>query len=155
MSRAQAETITSDSAGPEVQKCRACGDPCYLPRTLCWSCGSDRIENIPAGGDGVVHAATTIHRAPGPEFAAAGPYGILLVDLDEGVRVMARTSPSERGCVVTWKQWWRTSYRSSRRSNNQSLVQPPLPSPPAPDPTGCARPPLPLAHCRIERVLRR
>ena len=93
MSRAQAETITADSAGLECQECRACGDRWYLPRSLCRSCGSDRVENLPAGGDGVVHASTTIHRAPGPEFADAVPYGIVLVDLDEGVRVMGRAPP--------------------------------------------------------------
>ena len=93
MSRAQAETITAESAGLVLQECRACGDRWYLPRSLCRSCGSDRIENMPAGGDGVVHAATTIHRAPGPEFADAVPYGIVLVYLDEGVRVMGRAPP--------------------------------------------------------------
>jgi len=89
MSSAQAE-----SAGLEMQECRACRDRWYLPRSLCRSCGSDRIENMPAGGDGVVHAATTIHRAPGPEFADSLPYGIVLVDLDEGVRVMGRAPPN-------------------------------------------------------------
>ena len=93
MSRAQAETITADSAGLECQECRACGDRWYLPRSLCRSCGSDAVEAVAAAGEGVVHAATTIHRAPGPEFADAVPYGIVLVDLDEGVRVMGRAPP--------------------------------------------------------------
>lgn len=87
------QSDTDPRAGLFLQRCRACGDHWYLPRSLCRSCGSDAVEAVAAAGEGVVHAATTIHRAPGPEFADAVPYGIVLVDLDEGVRVMGRAPP--------------------------------------------------------------
>jgi uncharacterized OB-fold protein len=86
-------TDPDSRAGLLLQRCRACGDHWRLPRSLCRACGSDQLEANISAGDGVVHAATTIHRAPGPEFADAVPYGIVLVDLDEGVRVMGRAPP--------------------------------------------------------------
>ena len=44
-------------------------------------------------GCGTVYATTSVTRAPTPDFAALVPYDILLVDLDEGFRMMAQARP--------------------------------------------------------------
>ncbi|CCG04285.1 Conserved protein of unknown function [Blastococcus saxobsidens DD2] len=55
-----------------------------------------------SSGTGTVAAATTIHRAPPGTSAADVPFGIVLIDLDEGVRVMGRcVSGAEPGDRVT------------------------------------------------------
>ena len=42
-----------------------------------------------AAGDGTVHAVTLVTRAPTEELRAHAPYAIVLVDADEGFRLMA------------------------------------------------------------------
>jgi hypothetical protein len=42
---------------------------------------------------GTVYAATVVVRAPSPEWRERAPYGLCLVDLDEGVRVMTHAEP--------------------------------------------------------------
>jgi uncharacterized OB-fold protein len=37
----------------------------------------------------VLHSFTIVHRAPAPELQGAVPYVVALVDLEEGVRLMA------------------------------------------------------------------
>ena len=67
--------------------CRECARPYWFPRATCPRCLSDAVEWRSATGDGVVYAASVQH-LPGPgRDAADGPYVVVLVDLDEGVRV--------------------------------------------------------------------
>ena len=67
--------------------CQECERPFWYPRATCPRCLSDAIEWRAATGNGVVYAASVQH-LPGPgRDAADGPYVVVLVDLDEGVRV--------------------------------------------------------------------
>jgi hypothetical protein len=69
--------------------CRACDQPFWYPRAICPRCLGDKIEWRAASGEGVIYAASVQH-LPGPgRDAADGPYVVALVDLAEGVRVMA------------------------------------------------------------------
>jgi uncharacterized protein len=75
--------------GIRYQTCRNCGARWYLGRELCPRCGSHELSTPRAAGRGTVFAVTTIHRAPDAAFADLVPYRIALIDLDEGVRIMA------------------------------------------------------------------
>ena len=67
--------------------CRECERPFWYPRATCPRCLSDAVDWRSATGDGIVYAASVQH-LPGPgRDAADGPYVVVLVDLDEGVRV--------------------------------------------------------------------
>ncbi len=67
--------------------CHECEEPFWYPRATCPRCLSDAVEWRAATGNGVVYAASVQH-LPGPgRDAADGPYVVVLVDLDEGVRV--------------------------------------------------------------------
>ena len=69
--------------------CRECERPFWYPRATCPRCLSDAIEWRAATGNGVVYAVSVQH-LPGPgRDASDGPYVVVLVDLDEGVRVTA------------------------------------------------------------------
>ena len=76
-----------------IQRCRACRHVWYFARSFCPVCGVDAPETSAASGRGVVHAATLVHRAPSDDFKALAPYRIVLVDLEEGVRVMGHADP--------------------------------------------------------------
>lgn len=69
-----------------IQHCGACGRHVYFPRSLCPHCGAVSPALVEPSGTGTVHAVTTVRRKPD----AGGDYGVCLVDLDEGVRLMGR-----------------------------------------------------------------
>ena len=72
-----------------LQHCVSCGNWQHIPRYLCAHCGADNLEWKEASGRGTVYS-WTVTRAPfHPAFAAYVPYAVLLVDLEEGVRILA------------------------------------------------------------------
>ncbi len=71
------------------QACRACKHIFYIRRAFCPQCGAGEPETKTASGRGVVYAETLVHRAPVPEAREHVPYKIVLVDIEEGARVMA------------------------------------------------------------------
>jgi uncharacterized OB-fold protein len=74
------------------QRCAACGATQFYPRPFCLRCGGTPGWAV-SSGRGTVYAATRVSRAPTPDVAALAPYDILLVDLDEGFRMMAHGAP--------------------------------------------------------------
>jgi uncharacterized OB-fold protein len=71
------------------QRCADCDAPQTLARFACQRCGSLNLGWHDSTGHGVVYAMTVVTRAPSEEFKALAPYTLVLVDLDEGPRVMA------------------------------------------------------------------
>ena len=71
------------------QECRDCGASIFYLRTVCPECMSEELDVVPSAGRGTIHSYTTLHRPGHPAFADEVPYTIVLVDLDEGVRVIA------------------------------------------------------------------
>lgn len=69
------------------RKCTSCSAAIFFPRSICPKCGTPEPNWVVSKGTGVVYACTTIHRAP-PAFVDKAPYTVLLVDLDEGFRMM-------------------------------------------------------------------
>ena len=74
------------------QRCAVCNHSQFFPRDHCLHCDSDRVEWQLSAGIGTIYSVTRVERAPTDEFRALVPYGIALVDLDEGVRIMAHAN---------------------------------------------------------------
>src|SRR5262249_41147784 len=70
------------------QACTKCKSAWYFRRQFCPSCGAADPVSKPASGKGVVYAETLVHRAPVAEAKNHVPYKIVLVDTDEGFRMM-------------------------------------------------------------------
>jgi uncharacterized protein len=70
-----------------VPRCRACDTVIWYPRSVCPQCHSTDVEWVRASGRGTVYSATVVHRADGA-WAAATPYVIAYVELEEGPRVL-------------------------------------------------------------------
>jgi uncharacterized OB-fold protein len=83
---------TLGTPGIALQRCPRCRQAWYFRRDFCPGCGASPPDTVAAGGGGVVHAATVVHRAPDDAFRAVAPYCIVLVELDEGVRVMGHAT---------------------------------------------------------------
>ena len=71
------------------QRCEACGTPRHPPRVLCARCGSDQVAWAPSAGQGAIFSWTVIHQAPHPAFASQVPYAVVVVELEEDVRIVA------------------------------------------------------------------
>jgi uncharacterized OB-fold protein len=72
-----------------IMRCRACDRSYFYPRRYCPRCWSDETEWLEASGRGTVHTYSVVHQNPAPPFRDWAPYAVVLVDLEEGVRVMA------------------------------------------------------------------
>jgi len=73
-------------------RCSACGETCLGKSEFCPNCGRDTVSQIPLGTRGTLWTYTVVrHRPPGnykgPEPFT--PFGLGLVELPEGVRVLA------------------------------------------------------------------
>lgn len=72
-----------------IPYCNSCDDYFFYPRERCPDCMSSDVEYRNASGRGTLVTYTTIHRAPTKHYQEMAPYVNGLIDLDEGVRLMA------------------------------------------------------------------
>lgn len=72
-----------------LQHCDKCRHVQYYQQGMCRQCGAEDIRHRPACGRGKVHSFSVVHRAPGPAFKDNVPYAVLLVDLEEGPRMIS------------------------------------------------------------------
>ena len=88
-----ADDWTTGAEAILYRRCARCGAVWYFARDFCPSCGAGEVRVEVSAGRGTVFAATDVARAPSPELRPYAPYTILLVDLDEGFRMMAHGEP--------------------------------------------------------------
>jgi len=70
-----------------LQKCKSCGAWLNPPRPMCPKCRSQESEWVPAKGTGRIYSWVTFNEAPHPAFKT--PYEAVLVELDEGPRLVS------------------------------------------------------------------
>ncbi|QKH34159.1 Zn-ribbon domain-containing OB-fold protein [Achromobacter pestifer] len=80
-----------------IQQCGCCKARQFFPREFCTACLSDSIEWIESAGQGTVYTYTINRRASNAALSEKVPYVVAMIDLDEGVRMMANIidSPPE------------------------------------------------------------
>jgi uncharacterized OB-fold protein len=66
------------------QRCTDCSEAVFYPSVLCPFCGSGALEWRESVGRGTVYATTAVHSRN------RDPRNVVLVDLDEGFRMMSR-----------------------------------------------------------------
>jgi uncharacterized protein len=72
----------------KIQKCRTCGGYYFYPRDFCPSCFSFDVEWMKVSGRGTIYSFTICHR-PAKGFEEDVPYNLVLVELEEGPRMMS------------------------------------------------------------------
>ncbi|MEU9604010.1 OB-fold domain-containing protein [Streptomyces sp. NPDC048057] len=70
-----------------IQRCTACARLRFPWLPGCNACGSDAWDTVPAAGTGTVFSYVVMHHPPFPAFDP--PYAVGLVELTEGVRIVA------------------------------------------------------------------
>ena len=72
-----------------MQRCDGCRRLVWYPRHMCPHCGGFSLTWERLCGRGVIHAVSVHHRPAHPAFADRVPYSVVLVDLEEGARIMS------------------------------------------------------------------
>jgi uncharacterized OB-fold protein len=72
-----------------IMQCRPCNAPYWYPRRYCPRCWSDDTDWREASGRGTIYTFSVVRQNPAPPFVDWCPYAVVLVDLEEGVRMMA------------------------------------------------------------------
>ena len=78
-----------------VQRCDGCSALRHPPQPMCPSCGSLEAGVQEVTGRGRVHSYTVHHHPPIPGFES--PYAVVLVDLEEGVRMVVNVPAQQIG----------------------------------------------------------
>jgi uncharacterized OB-fold protein len=71
------------------QRCTGCGAWRHVPREMCAACGSFEWEWARSSGQGTVYTWTVVVRALHAAFQDDAPYAPVVVQMAEGVRVLA------------------------------------------------------------------
>lgn len=74
-----------------LQHCAGCSHVFYYARRLCPSCGSTQLSWQAASGRGTVYSFSQIHVPfQGSHWQTQLPYSVVLIDLQEGPRMLSR-----------------------------------------------------------------
>jgi uncharacterized protein len=82
-----------------LQRCKDCGRHQFYPRGFCTACLSGELEWVEASGSGRIYTFTICRIAAHPALTA--PYAVALVDLDEGVRMLANVVDCDLALIRT------------------------------------------------------
>lgn len=82
-----------DAGGLAIQRCTACGTWRHPPRRFCAECHSDAADFVPVAGLGVVRSMAVSHRSMDPGWQEHAPFTTVVVELDEGPRLLAASRP--------------------------------------------------------------
>ena len=78
-----------------AQRCLDCGAYRFPAREVCSRCLSRKVEWVPVAGTGRVFSIAIMHQAAHPWFAARVPYAVVVVELDEGARMLSTVTGLE------------------------------------------------------------
>jgi uncharacterized OB-fold protein len=71
-----------------VQRCRGCGTPRFPARDICSRCLSRDAEWSRVSGRGTVFSWAVMHQVYHPGFASEVPYAVVVIELEEGARLV-------------------------------------------------------------------
>jgi uncharacterized protein len=81
-----------------IQKCANCGTLRHPPGPMCRSCRSLEWTTLESAGTGTLHSFVVVHYPQVPSFEY--PNQVVLVELDEGIRLVANSTDTTREQLV-------------------------------------------------------
>ena len=72
-----------------VQRCTQCGTRRFPPREICSHCLGRKSEWAQSSGHGTIVSFNVMHQVYHPGFAGEVPYAVVLVELDDGGRLIS------------------------------------------------------------------
>jgi hypothetical protein len=82
-----------------AQRCIDCGAFRFPAREVCSRCLSRRAEWQRVSGRGRIFSVAVMHQANHPWFAARAPYAVVVVELEEGARMLSSLVDREPGAI--------------------------------------------------------
>ena len=82
-----------------IQRCGGCGQLRHPPRPMCPSCRSLDFDTVESSGRGTVYSYVMPHEPKFPFFEY--PYVVVLVELEEGVRLVSNLTGIDPADVTT------------------------------------------------------
>ena len=91
------EVPSSPSDEPHLigSKCKNCGEVVFPKQVGCPNCCSESTEEILIGPSGKLYTFTNVNHPVPAGYKGPIPYGVALVDLPEGARIVAYLTESE------------------------------------------------------------
>ena len=86
------------AAGLVGGQCGACGRRHFPLAPICPWCGHDAVSQVALSTEGTLWAWTAV-TAPPPGYHGDVPFGVGIVELPEGVRVITRLTESDPGAL--------------------------------------------------------
>jgi uncharacterized OB-fold protein len=83
-----------------LQRCDGCRGWRHPPRIMCPQCGSERWQWTSVSGRGVVYTWTVTHQPMAPPFAEDVPYAVVVVELEEGPRIVTAVREIEPAALA-------------------------------------------------------
>jgi len=83
-----------------VQRCAGCGLHRFPARDICSRCLSRSTDWAPVTGRGTVFSWTVMHQVYHPGFADEVPYAVVVVELEEGARLVSNLVGCPIGDIV-------------------------------------------------------
>lgn len=83
----------------EIVNCAQCQRSYIPPKHACPSCGGTRFRTLEIVGRGIIDSFTTTWIAP-EEYVDQIPYHVIIVKLDEGLRVTGRLTGQAEGLAI-------------------------------------------------------
>lgn len=75
-------------------RCTSCGEVTFPKQRRCANCSSDAIEEITLSSRGKLYSFTNVNYPPPDGYKGPVPYGVGMIELPEGVRVVAHLTES-------------------------------------------------------------
>ncbi len=72
-----------------LQRCLECRAYRHDPRPMCPECHALEFEWAPASGRGTIYSYAIVHQLLHPFWADQVPYNVVLVELEEGIRIVS------------------------------------------------------------------
>ena len=73
----------------EAGRCKKCSKVFFPPRQICDKCGNRDFETFRLAPHGKI-ATYTVIRTPSKEFSDQAPFALGIIEMEEGVRLMAQ-----------------------------------------------------------------
>jgi uncharacterized OB-fold protein len=77
-------------------RCPMCTRVSFPAQDVCPYCSTDGCEAVPLSTTGTIEVCTTVINRP-PGYEGPLPFGFGVVELPDGIRVLSRIMPAERG----------------------------------------------------------
>lgn len=90
---------TASAGALHVQQCADCGAYAHPPRYYCARCFSPDYRFVPVSGTGTVYSHTLSHYTTEPAWKDDVPYATVVVELDEGPRIVGAARHSDPAAI--------------------------------------------------------